>query len=102
MDLPSMRTRPDVLGAGGARIHVAASYRSFSRLQDLELEHFDTYDTMVRRISSTRKEKKKSLMVLCDQKKKKKKIWISPGEDRTPDLRIPQHNTAYKYDALTD
>ena len=36
------------------------------------------------------------------KKKKKKKNWISPGEDRTPDLRIPQHNTAYKYDALTD
>lgn len=32
----------------------------------------------------------------------KKKIPPSPEEDRTPDLRISWHGTAYKYDALTD
>ena len=30
------------------------------------------------------------------------KIQPSPEEDRTPDLRISWHGTAYKYDALTD
>ena len=77
---------------------------SFQDLEDVDL--VQQYVVMVvldqTPLVANKKVKRKRLMRYVLFTWRKKKNLNSPGEDRTPDLRIPQHDTAYKYDALTD
>ena len=84
--------------------HAKYKYTKFSRPRRRRPSAAVCRDGSFRSDSISRKQesKKKKAYAIRFIHMEEKKNLNSPGEDRTPDLRIPQHDTAYKYDALTD
>ena len=74
------------------RSHVAVKRQRYTKMRENAVE----------RSEKSKKKAKKMLRIMGKKRfPGRTKKTDSPREDRTPDLRISQVSTAYKYDALT-